>query len=133
MMRLRQQPNKKARESTIALINIVFLMLIFFLIAGTITPPIDSSINPITANIEENADLEDLLSARADGELYYRSVKTDPASYFSNLLKTEETSTKNIRLIVDQKLEATKLVEIINELKIAGASSIRLITKSGLK
>ena len=35
---------KKHREPTIALINVVFLMLIFFLVAGRIAPPLDADL-----------------------------------------------------------------------------------------
>ena len=36
---------KPQREPTIALINIVFLMLVFFMVAGTLSQPLDSDLN----------------------------------------------------------------------------------------
>ena len=42
---IRPSPPRRGRDSTIALINIVFLMLIFFLIAGTVAPPLDREID----------------------------------------------------------------------------------------
>ncbi|HBT01217.1 MAG TPA: biopolymer transporter ExbD, partial [Citreicella sp.] len=38
---MRKVRQKTEREPTIALINIVFLMLIFFLVAGTLAQPLD--------------------------------------------------------------------------------------------
>ena len=41
---MRARRPKTEREPTIALINIVFLMLIFFLVAGTLAQPLDSAL-----------------------------------------------------------------------------------------
>ena len=38
MIRVRLRQRSQKAESTVALINVVFLMLIFFLIAGTLAP-----------------------------------------------------------------------------------------------
>ena len=46
-------PPAKKPEPAIALINIVFLMLIFFLIAGTLAPPLDKDLTLVrTAGLE---------------------------------------------------------------------------------
>ncbi len=41
---------KTIPENTIPLINIVFLMLIFFLIAGTVAPPVSKDLDPATSD-----------------------------------------------------------------------------------
>lgn len=129
MLKLNPKPKQTERESTIALINIVFLMLIFFLIAGTITPPIDSQVEPISASNENDADLNDMLAIRADGELVYKSESIEVDSYASTFLANEANNTRPVKLFVDQKLEATKLVTVINTLKASGIISIQVITK----
>lgn len=40
---MRAHRQKSEREPTIALINIVFLMLVFFMVAGTLAAPLDPS------------------------------------------------------------------------------------------
>jgi len=52
MMQLGSRP-KNAREPTIALINVVFLLLVFFMIAGSIAPPLSNSVQ-----LAETRDLE---------------------------------------------------------------------------
>ena len=46
MIRVRKRPT---REPTIALINIVFLMLIFFLVAGTLARPLERELRLVQA------------------------------------------------------------------------------------
>ena len=52
-----QQPRK--RDPSIALINIVFLMLVFFLIAGTIAAPLDPELTLVeTSPIDSSPSAE---------------------------------------------------------------------------
>ena len=50
---MRRIVRRKKGEPTIALINIVFLMLIFFLVAGTLAQPLDGDLELV-----ETSDLE---------------------------------------------------------------------------
>ena len=53
---MRRPPARPERDSTIALINIVFLMLIFFLVAGTLAQPLDPGLTLVrSADLEGNA------------------------------------------------------------------------------
>lgn len=44
-VRIPREKTKRKMESTISLINIVFLMLIFFLVAGQLAPPADKEVD----------------------------------------------------------------------------------------
>ncbi|MEO0328259.1 MAG: biopolymer transporter ExbD [Pseudomonadota bacterium] len=123
------QRTKKPNDGTVALINIVFLMLIFFLIAGTIVPPIDKQINPISSQIEGNAELENSLSIRQDGTTYFLQEPTSPTEFMATRLQDEQEEDKTVRVLADQELAATTLVEVVNELKAAGASSVLIVTE----
>ena len=129
MIKLKAAPTNKERDSTIALINIVFLMLVFFLIAGTITPPLDNSIDPVSSKTEKNSELNGLLSLRSDGSLYFQGVETNPEKFASAISISSENTSEPARLFVDQNASATTLVKTINELKAFGIQSIRIVTK----
>lgn len=129
MVKLPQPKQKKERDSTIALINIVFLMLIFFLIAGTITPPLDDAIDPVLARTEQAAKLESLLSLRSDGKLYFHGVETGIEKFASEFLQQSVNPKEPARLFVDQNSSAARLVVVINGLKASGIQSIRIVTK----
>ena len=50
---MRRIVRRKKGEPTIALINIVFLMLIFFLVAGTLAQPLDGDLELVaTSDLE---------------------------------------------------------------------------------
>ncbi|MEM9330752.1 MAG: biopolymer transporter ExbD [Pseudomonadota bacterium] len=129
MIKVGSQNHRKEKDSTIALINIVFLMLIFFLIAGTIVPPLDNQVTPIVSEVEQNADLENALSVRANGDTYYQGKPISPEDYFADLQLDIENAGKPVRVLSDKELKAVDLVDIINRLQAAGAASVRVVTE----
>ena len=69
---MRRARATQKREPTIALINIVFLMLVFFMVAGTLAQPLDGDLDLVrTADLEGRAP-PDTLVVHADGRLSYR-------------------------------------------------------------
>ena len=80
--------NNPPKEPTITLINIVFLMLIFFLIAGTLAPPLDPGITLMDLENEQGHEMPDALAILADGALNYRgSPVTDITAYTINAIR----------------------------------------------
>lgn len=124
---------RKPQEPTIALINIVFLMLIFFLIAGTLAPPLDPNITLADLDSERGEQMPDALAILSDGRLSYRGQPvTDLGDHVRAALKKSADaglSDKTIRLIPDRKLSAAKLLETITKLQAAGAGRIMLVAE----
>ncbi len=138
MIRLAAEPSlRKPQEPTIALINIVFLMLIFFLIAGTLAPPLDPDITLADLETDQGEQMPDALAILSDGRLNYRGEPvSDVADHVRDALTRSADaglSDKTIRLIPDRNLAAQKLLEIISTLQAAGAERILLVAekKSG--
>ncbi|MEM7068005.1 MAG: biopolymer transporter ExbD [Pseudomonadota bacterium] len=129
MIKFSNHTQKKEKDSTVALINIVFLMLVFFLIAGTIVPPMDSEVTPILSQEEQNAELENTFSIRADGATFYQGNASSPEDFMTSVLQAAKSEKPLVRVLADKELSAVTLVEIINKLQAAGASSIRIITE----
>jgi biopolymer transport protein ExbD len=128
---MRRARRAAKREPTIALINIVFLMLVFFMVAGTLAAPMDAGLSLVrTANLEGRAP-PDALVIRADGTLMYRGTEiTSPAAY---LPRREDKAMPEIRLVPDRDLPARDLVRIARELRSAGASRVMIVTERGLQ
>lgn len=121
---------KPEREPTIALINIVFLMLIFFLVAGTLTTPLDKDLRLVsTADIDGTAPA-DALVLHADGRMTNRGREIASASEFLSGLP-EELRTR-VRLVPDRDLPAATLVRVGRALRDAGAQKVVLVTERGL-
>ena len=69
---MRRIVRRKKSEPTIALINIVFLMLIFFLVAGTLAQPLHGKLQLIKTSDLEGREPPDALVLHANGRLSYR-------------------------------------------------------------
>ncbi|MEM8540165.1 MAG: biopolymer transporter ExbD [Pseudomonadota bacterium] len=123
----RQKP-----EPTIALINIVFLMLVFFLVAAQVAPPLSRDIKLVATKDLEAKEPPDALVVMSDGLMTYRGASITPAQYF--IIKQEENpgDLESIRLVPDRDLSAVKLIEIGNELVGLGAQRIFLVTERGI-
>lgn len=122
---------KPQREPTIALINIVFLMLVFFMVAGTLAQPLDPALTLIKTRDLEGRAPPDALVVHADGRIEYRGTdQQDVTTFLTNLEDKERTT---IRLVPDRALLAQKLVTLTRELRAAGAQKVLLVTERALK
>lgn len=120
-------------EPTIALINIVFLMLIFFLVAAQIAPPLEGSLKLISTEELDNHEPPDALVVMPDGLMKYRGASVTPAHYVTIKREADPDHLEVIRLVPDRDLGAAKLIEIGAELKALGARKIMLVTEQGLE
>lgn len=146
MRRLPRPAPKPRGENTIALINIVFLMLIFFLIAGTLAPPMEGDVELIRAADARSVEPPRALFVTEKGVLKYEGRETTPETYLEKKRAEgtgAEQSVTNIeadtpigpevKLAADGRLPATKLIEVIDQLKAAGAGKIAVITERKAK
>ena len=125
---------KPKREPTITLINVVFLMLIFFLIAGTLAPPLEPDLTLVSTRYLEGRDPPDAMVITADGTMMYRGALIDAASYVAKMAALEPGADQTVvRIVPDQDLGALKLLEIGRALQMAGADKVFLVTERGLQ
>lgn len=113
-------------EAVLPLINIVFLLLIFFLAAGSLSSPLDKSIEaPIqTVEFESVESLPaDWLYLHADGGLTFQEY---------NLSKEDISSTlteRNGTLFADRNVKGKVLSEVLKAYEQAGAENVLLLTE----
>ena len=122
---------KPKKEPTIALINIVFLMLVFFLVAGTLSRPIDGDLDLVRTADLEGALPPDTLVVHPDGRLSYRGETISGVDVF--LASRTEEERKTVRLVPDRALPAQELVKLAKELRGAGAESVMVVTQRALE
>jgi biopolymer transport protein ExbD len=133
-MRLAKRTSNRAKpEPTIALINIVFLMLIFFIVAAQIAPPLDGEVELVSTDSLDNRQPPDALVVMPDGLMKYRGALVTPAHYVTIKQESAPDDIKEIRLVPDRELPAAKLIDIGRELRGLGAEKIMLVTEQGLK
>ncbi|WP_294224890.1 biopolymer transporter ExbD [uncultured Shimia sp.] len=124
---IRQPPPRKKRDSTIPLINVVFLMLVFFLIAGTVAPPLDPNLHLVQTNELEGREPPDALVLHADGSLSFRGQPTSADAHAA------ANGTGPTRIVPDRDVPAQRLMEVTGALRRAGATSVILVTERALK
>ena len=124
-------PAAAQKEPTIALINIVFLMLIFFMIAGTLAVPLDKDVTLIEAKDLEGREPPDALVVHADGRLTLRGEVLPDAAAYAAALSDEDREA--VRIVPDRDLPARKLVQLGNALRAAGAKRVLLVSERALQ
>ncbi|MCV3274012.1 ExbD/TolR family protein [Roseobacter sinensis] len=125
-MRARRQ----TREPTIALINIVFLMLVFFMVAGTLAAPTETPVSLVrTAELEGLAP-PDVLVIHADGEMQYgRDTVSDLEAFYEGL---PNAARSQIRLMPDRAAPAHELIGVAGQLRSLGADRVLIVTEQAL-
>lgn len=132
-MRVAPTSMRRAKpEPTIALINIVFLMLIFFIVAAQIAPPLDGEVRLVSTAELENREPPDALVIMPDGLMKYRGALVTPAHYVTIKQEANPEDLKAIRLVPDRELPAARLIDIGRQLRGLGAGKIMLVTEQGI-
>ncbi|WP_371156812.1 ExbD/TolR family protein [Jannaschia sp. 2305UL9-9] len=105
-------------------------MLIFFLVAGTVAPPMDPDLTlPTAADLEGRAP-PDALVLRADGTLLFRGEPAEPVSWMAAQL-TDDVA--DARIVPDRDVPAARLMEIAQDLRAAGAERVLVVAERGLE
>lgn len=127
---MRRPRTGSAREPTIALINIVFLMLIFFLVAGTLAAPLDRDLRLVRTAEMNGTPPADALVLHADGRLTHRGVQVASVAGFIDALPEEMRA--RVRIIPDRDLPTATLITQSHALRAAGAQGVVIVTERGL-
>ncbi len=128
---MRKPLNKTRLEPTIALINVVFLMLVFFMVAGTLAQPLDKDLRLVRTSDLEGRAPPDTLVVHPDGRLTYRGKAIASAQAF--YAARPENEREVVRIVPDAALSAVTLVNLARELRAAGALRVMIVTERGLE
>lgn len=121
-------PARRKAEPTVALINVVFLMLVFFLVAGQISASFERDLRLVDAETRPAAAPDDALAVLADGRTLWRGAETTPEHFAAAQLGA---TGGELRLMPDRALPAGQLLEIAARLRAAGATQVRIVTLRG--
>lgn len=118
-------------EAIIPMINIVFLLLIFFLITATLTPPEVSDIAPPVSASGEEREVTQPLLVDADGAIRWGRAEGDAAfagiaAAWAGAAERGESPTLVIR--ADANAPGAAIAAILTRLAEAGVTSSALVT-----
>lgn len=118
---LPQQRRSSSDDNMIPLINIVFLLLIFFMVAGQIQKRPNASIDVPTMNhLETPANLQHFVEINANGILSMDENTITPsqlANALLNLSAISPTTPIDLTLVIDQRVTARQLEDVLSELR----------------
>lgn len=131
VIRLKRKNKIHTEENLIPLINIVFLILVFFLAAGMLRSFKEENIKPATANLSHNTERPvGPVLIGTDGQVTIHGIEYDQSSLLGVLKGRVSLGITNpLPVIADKDLAADKLVEVIETAKAAGIKKIRLVTR----
>jgi len=118
-------------EPTLPLINVVFLMLIFFLVAAQVARPLPSEVTLVRTDDPDVVPPPDALVLMQDGTLMWRGDVTTVEAFVTTT--TADTSTDALRILPDARVPARTLVALAREIAIAGGGThVRVMTERAL-
>lgn len=134
-MRLASSPMKRSSDWVLQLINIVFLLLLFFLVNGTIAAPPETGVEPPhSVLIAAGNPPRDAAYINQDGTWNYRQA-TVSLEQIARQLRSDAAALglagetlPTLVIVADRRLKASRLVASLGELKRLGVRDISLIT-----
>ncbi len=137
-MDFRDPPRRRPEENLLPMINVIFLLLIFFLIAARMTAPEPFAVTPPQAGAEAEARGDFTLFLAADGVLAYRDARGNDALAALTISRADHCATTDctaisprLTLRADAALPAADLAALMPRLPALGFTSIELVTLPG--
>ena len=132
-MRLPAPPPRPAREPIGPLVDVVFLLLVFFLLAGTLEPAPPLQVEaPRSGQADSGTEAGPTLTLflDADGRLGLDGQVVDAGDQGPILAKRlPEQTGRPVRLIADAEAASGRVLSLLAELRRLGAGEIALVTR----
>ena len=128
-----EPPVRRPYEAVVPLINIVFLLLIFFLLAGTLKPADTANVELPTGEVSDNGRTDQaVLFIEADGFVWVGDKVMD-ASLAAYSLRDffEEKGTDIVTIKADANAPAHELLALMEGLRNVGVTEVTLVTERG--
>jgi len=123
----RPAQRKQRPESIVPMINVVFLLLIFFLMTSQIAPPDPFEIAPPTAAQDSPADPAPALLLSAEGEMAFE--ETRGAAAIKAFIAAQQQGGPAPQLRADKQTPAATVARLLKTLAEAGLASVDLVVE----
>ena len=131
-MRLRLQSRRSTRDeqSILPLTNIVFLLLIFFMLAGRLSASDPFGVQPpLSASDTAPGHSQAIVWVGADGRLALDDTVMDATAIGAALAERLSDAPETwVEIRADGRVEAVRAVAVIERLRDAGVTRLRLLT-----
>ncbi|MCA8906580.1 MAG: biopolymer transporter ExbD [Rhodospirillaceae bacterium] len=129
-MRFQARRPNRSEENILPLTNIVFLLLIFFMLAGRLSAADPFRIDlPVSASQAEASERTIVVAVAADGRLALDGAEVSgPALEAALAERLDADPAARVQLRADSRAEALALVALTERLRAAGVERLLLIT-----
>ncbi|MBA49820.1 MAG: biopolymer transporter ExbD [Paracoccus sp.] len=126
-MRIDMPPRRRRGESIIPMINVVFLLLIFFLLTAQIAPAPPFDVTPPDSRSDIPAQARGVLYVSAGGELAYDAARGE-AVWPLIAARTDEGP---LEIRADEAVEGVRIARLLKRLRTASDADLRLVVGGG--
>jgi biopolymer transport protein ExbD len=123
-MRFAEPRARVRQESVVPMINVVFLLLIFFMISSELTPAPPFDVTPPEAAADESAPADDTLFVDAAGQIAWRDLRGEAA-----LAALAARGQAPLEIRADAAVPAREVAALLAELAGLGIADVRLATR----
>lgn len=113
-------------EPTLPMINVVFLLLIFFLLTARIAPRPPFDVTPPRTNHQTQTDTAPVLFLSAEGDLFYQGV-TGAGALLELAAVIGPDSAVTIR--ADAQTPALSVASVLRDLQAMGLGRVQIVTQ----
>jgi biopolymer transport protein ExbD len=124
-MRFARPRARDRQEGIVPMINVVFLLLIFFMISSELTPAPPFEVTPPEAAADEASSADDTLYVDAAGQFAWRDLRGDAAL---SALAAQRDAPVEIR--ADAAVPARAVAALLADLAALGVTDVRLATRT---
>ncbi|WP_123791568.1 ExbD/TolR family protein [Pacificibacter maritimus] len=128
-MNFAPSPQKPRAESIVPMINVVFLLLIFFLMTSTLVTPEPFEVSPPLGQAQDNAQSTPILYVSKDGVLGFEDHMDEAAlaAFAAAVAGQTETTAFAPQLRADAQTSAARVAAVLKSLAAAGLSNVSLV------
>ena len=124
--------NKPQNEPMLPMINVVFLLLIFFMLAGALTTPELFRVTAPLASMTEAANKEGITVLMSDDHRFAIGTtayaKDDVITFIKQAMADKKQINVRVQLKADQQVKSQEVIDFIDALGEAGLEYIQLLT-----
>lgn len=111
---------RRQRDSIVPMINVAFLLLVFFLMVAVIAPPDVIDVTPPVASAAEGTGDVDTLLVDASGNVHLGPLTGQAA--------LDAVLGNHVRIRADAELPAAKLARLLGQFRARGVTTVEIVT-----
>lgn len=129
-MKLRRSRPPEEKENILPLINVVFLLLIFFMLLASISTYVPFPVTPPAAKNAKNGKPDIMVAVAADGRIALDGAEIETAALDENLRNRLTAAVRPaVWLYTDRDADSDRVLDVMEHLRKAGATELRLVTE----